>query len=249
MSRRGRILWIVLGLAYLGLAAALALGLAPWSRGPVTVLDWEVAPGGRGTAFSVGGGTWVTARHVADGCARLLLRGPRGRALPARLTRADPAADLAVLSGPAGGPALAVAAPGLLDRGDGSPLLVGFAREGPVGVRLRRKGRRVFVGVADFAIDMETDIWDAGTERSLDGTSGGPILGPGGGVVGVHVAGSPVRQEAMSVTLVDLRALLDATGWVEVPETLGRSPEEDDRAFSARVLRSGAVVPVLCVPN
>ena len=77
----------------------------PDSRGP------DIAPGAQvvtiqvpekqpstGMAFAIGGGWWLTARHVADGCDSIgLVTGPR-RATRAQQVVLHPNADIALLS-------------------------------------------------------------------------------------------------------------------------------------------------------
>ncbi|OYX70327.1 MAG: serine protease [Caulobacter sp. 32-67-35] len=61
---------------------------------------------GSGTAFSVGDdGTWLTARHVVDGCKSAAIVVADGRGVAARIT-IDPRADAAILTTEGGAPAV-----------------------------------------------------------------------------------------------------------------------------------------------
>ena len=57
-----------------------------------------------GTAFKVADNTWITARHVVDGCRVVGLVEGRRRYRRANSAQVHPRADLAVLSAPGGRP-------------------------------------------------------------------------------------------------------------------------------------------------
>ncbi|MEC8793827.1 MAG: serine protease, partial [Pseudomonadota bacterium] len=92
-----------------------------------------------GTAFKVADNTWITARHVVDGCRVVGLVEGRRRYRRANSAQVHPRADLAVLSAPGGPTPLAFNFTPL--RRDQIGFHFGFPQGKPGDVRSRLLGR------------------------------------------------------------------------------------------------------------
>lgn len=146
----------------------------------MTVAPTATRPRGQrsiGTAFAVGGeGTWLTARHVIDGCDRLQLR--RGNAAdPVTVAYVHRSADIAVLRATGAGPSLPVTA-GPLGLGEDGFAFGIAGQGGPSAVhgaligraRVLQSGR--LSGTTEVTVWAERAILPPG-ERWIGGMSGG----------------------------------------------------------------------------
>jgi serine protease Do len=162
-----------------------------------------------GTSFSVGGGVWLTARHVANRGCRQVVLVVDGARIPAEIEFLHPEADLAVLrTGARAAPALPLSS---------APVSVGetgFAFGFPSGrlggtedslmgrTRMRLGGRLQGTGpVLTWAEVRRVP----GELESLGGISGGPMLDENGAIVGIIVASSVRRGRNHTVAPEILR--------------------------------------------
>ena len=194
----------------------------PESRGPaiapgaqvVTIQVPEKQPS-TGTAFAIGGGWWLTARHVADGCDAIgLITGPR-QAARAQQVVIHPNADLALLSlrlDPEPFPFLTEA----LQRGQDG-FAIGYPQGSPGDVHAQLMGRVRLKSVGRYRTDEPILAW---AERrrvpdslpALGGLSGGPMFNERGQIIGVLVAASERRGRVMTSDPSSVRWLLDQAG-------------------------------------
>jgi len=199
----------------------------PDSRGP------DIAPGAQvvtiqvpekqpstGTAFAIGGGWWLTARHVADGCDSIgLVTGPR-RATRAQQVVLHPNADIALLSmglDPEPFPFLTES----LQRGQ-EGFAIGFPQGSPGEVHAQLMGRVRLKSVGRYRTDEPILAW---AERrrvpdhlpALGGLSGGPMFNERGQIIGVLVAASERRGRVMTSDPSSVRWLLDQAGLMPDP--------------------------------
>ncbi|MDG2521433.1 serine protease [Caulobacter segnis] len=165
---------------------------------PEIVVDAPFAPQqGSGTAFSVDdGGTWLTARHVVDGCRQAAIVVADGRGVAARI-RIDPKADVAVLQTEGGSGALPLGLDRPLRRGDRA-FHPGFPQGQPGEAASRLLGRERLVVRGRGARTEPVLVWaEVGRTDTLKGTlaglSGAPALDNAGRVIGVTVAEAPRR--------------------------------------------------------
>ena len=194
----------------------------PNSRGPVVSPNAQVVTievpdkqPSTGTAFAIGDGWWLTARHVADGCDAVgLVTAPR-RAQRAQQVVLHPNADLALLSARLD----AVPLPFLaekLRRGQNG-FAVGFPQGSPGDVHAQLMGRGRMRSVGRYRTDEPILAW-AEQRRvpdrlpALGGLSGGPMLDERGKVIGVLVAASERRGRVMTSDPSSISWLLDETG-------------------------------------
>ncbi|MBW3618566.1 MAG: serine protease [Proteobacteria bacterium] len=152
---------------------------------------------GVGTAFSLDDeGTWLTARHVVDGCTRIGILAGFGRVAPATYA-IHPQADLAIITTGSAPEPLPVD-PELTFRRGQRAFHLGFPQGRPGEATSRLIGRETLVvtGRGERAEPViawaETGRTD-GLRGTLAGLSGAPALDSQGRVIGVTVAEAPRR--------------------------------------------------------
>lgn len=167
-------------------------------RGGVTVqLDAEVK-NGVGTAFAVDAdGTYITARHVVDGCGKVfLIRGPRTLE-PVTSVTTQQNRDFAVLHAKSLRPDYVSLSRRGPERGEDG-FMMGFPQANPADVRATVIGTTEMRSVGRYRMREPVIAW-VERERvpdfsgSLGGISGGPVFDGQGYVVGTVVAGAPRR--------------------------------------------------------
>ncbi|MBI07681.1 MAG: hypothetical protein CMM54_11925 [Rhodospirillaceae bacterium] len=173
-----------------------------------------------GTAFAIGGGWWLTARHVADECDAIgLVIGPR------QVTRAlqvviHPNADLALLSLNLEPEPFAFSNEELQQGENGFTIGYPQGSPGDVYAQLIGHGRMKLGG--RYRTDEPILAW---AERrrapdsltALGGLSGGPMLNEQGQVIGVLVAASERRGRVMTSHPTSTRWLLEQAGLMPDP--------------------------------
>jgi len=176
----------------------LPLGPAsPFDPSIVVQVPEEGQPGS-GTAFSVDeGGSWLTARHVVDGCREAAIVVADGRGVAARITL-DPSGDAAILTTEGGAPAVPLRAAAEPPRRGERAYHPGFPQGHPGEVTSRLLGRENLVVRGRGARVEPVLVWaEVGRTDNLKGTlsglSGAPALDSAGRVIGVTVAESPRR--------------------------------------------------------
>ena len=217
------------------------------SRGRVSDLAVELPRRGSrhvGSAWQVGDGVWLSARHVVQNCDMERLGGNRSPRVAQRWRHPD--ADLAAFRTTTAPPPLAFAArpPALGDRS----VAIGFP-SGEAGVaRLRLLGavRMRLAGAYDSERPFRALVWQVETYpahiepgTSLGGISGGTVLDAAGNAVGVAFAGADRRGLLMSVGYAASRAARDATVARPPPAARGRADPD-------ALLAAGTVSRVLC---
>lgn len=205
-----------------------------------------------GTAFAVGPeGTWLTARHVVDGCSDLAIAIGRRKIVPVTDYQVWDQGDLALLQTD-GGP----------DRAEldlNTELKVGQygfhigypqAKPGEVTSRLLSRSRLVTRG--RYLTNEPVLAWaetgrTSGLVGSLGGISGGPVFNAGGAVVGVTVAESPRRGRIYTTAPRSIDAFLPDYSDEELTSPSTRSITTDNYGEEAdRLRRILTVVPVIC---
>jgi serine protease Do len=178
-------------------AEGVALGPAsPFDPAVVVEVSGKTEPGA-GTAFSIASsGTWVTARHVVEGCSRAAIVVARGRGVAAQVT-IDPQAETAILTTDGGAPPLPLGLTAGLRRGE-QAFHMGFPQGRPGEASSRLIGRENLVVQGRGARTEPVLVWAEtgrtdGLKGSLGGLSGAPALDDQGRVVGVTIAEAPRR--------------------------------------------------------
>ena len=169
-----------------------------------------------GTAFSLGrSGVWMTARHVVDGCSRVLIvTGPR-RGVRVRRTYIHPRADLAVLQTRGGAPAVQFTQK-KLRRGQAG-YHFGYPKGEPAAIQSVLIGRRRMRSVGRYTVIEPVVAWAdrvrvPDSYGGLGGISGGPAMDGRGEIIGVTVAGSKRRGRIYTTALTSIAAALEGSG-------------------------------------
>lgn len=208
-----------------------------------------------GSAFSVGGGVWITARHVVDRCDSVWLAGigeqePR----PVRSITHHSHADASLLLTGWDRPGLPIAGRGIEFQRGAQTLHIGFPAAQPDAVRALYTGaqwitrpeygpgaaRNHFWAVADPAPDG----------RDYGGLSGGPVLAPNGAVVGIVVGSVRRLDRIIAHDAGVIRDLFDRQDEIEsapVSPAIRNAPARAmDGAMAEAVFQQSQVVLVYC---
>jgi len=219
---------------------------------PVLVELDPHAHNGVGTAFAVdGNGTFVTARHVIDGCARVYLVHGRGLE-PVVSVVSERNRDFAVIKAAEQNEFHLTLSEEALSRGT-EGFMMGYPQGDPADVRATVIGRTEMRSSGRYRMREPVITWVERERRpsfagSLGGISGGPVFDGDGNVVGTVVAGAPRRGRVYTThpQVFDDTGLMDAS-------RIGRTPTLDDgitarnyhrigKAFRA----SGAIKQIYC---
>jgi S1-C subfamily serine protease len=219
----------------------------------------EVAIGPRqqnsvGTAWSLDGrGTWMTARHVADGCTRMfVLTGPR-EGLQVQSVYIHPSADLAVIRTSRGGPALALTREAPKESQTGYHF--GFPKGEPGDVRSKLLGRMTMRVRGRYHTAEPVLVWaeiarQPDGEEHLGGISGGPSFDSAGRVNGVTVAGSQRRGRVFTADMSSLQAALQRANARMAPESEATLPNIVPQGFpvaGTALRRQFSIAKVACL--
>lgn len=159
-------------------------------RGGDIVLD-EKRRSGSGTAFAVGDGVWLTARHVIDGCDDIGIQTGTKRAVKVSNATTHPNADVAILKTRQTPPALSIAP---ATGGDvRNAFMVGFPAGKPGAVSATQIGQSTLRERGRYRTAEPVRVWserDRIPDRagSLGGLSGGAVFDRDGTVIGVVLA-------------------------------------------------------------
>ncbi len=224
----------------------------PSSGDPVIRIELGRKTNSSGTAFAVGPDIWMTARHVADGCAKIgIVTGPR-RAVRGREVIVHENADLALFRAPVRTAAVAVSGDDL--RVGQAGYHFGYPRGQPGAVRSSLLGRGTMRESGRYSTREPVLAWAEvervpDTDEPLSGISGGPVFDSAGRLVGVHVAGSVRRGRSFTTAPRSMRELWARAG-VQPPTRGGPVPalHPDDFATVGEQLRKDLVVAkAICV--
>lgn len=220
-------------------------GLPELARGRVAELPVEHPRRGghhQGTAWHIGAGRWLSARHVMDSC-DLRRLGPADRPRLGRVWR-HPDADLTAFESatPPRALALAAAPP---RRGDAA-YAIGFpkGRAGVVEVTLIGAAYMHLTGAVASVQPFRYLLWQIGSlpqhipdPGALGGLSGGPVVDGEG------------RAVALAFSTVPRRALLGAIPYGDIRRAAAAAtggPRDGASARMARLVEDGAVARVVC---
>jgi hypothetical protein len=227
--------------------------LPPPSPGdPVIRIELGPKTDSSGTAFAIGPDIWMTARHVADGCAKIgIVTGPR-RAVRGGEVVVHQNADLALFRAPVRTAPVAVSGDDL--RVGQAGYHFGYPRGQPGAVRSTLLGRGTMRESGRYSTREPVLAWVEveripDTDEPLSGISGGPVFDSAGRLVGVHVAGSVRRGRSFTTAPRSMRELWARAG-VEPPTRGGPVPalHPDDFAAVGEQLRKDLVVAkAICV--
>jgi S1-C subfamily serine protease len=203
-----------------------------------------------GTAFAIGSGMWMTARHVVDGCDVVGVRDRPGHGVRARAFVVHSNADVAVMRIDRAGPPVRFndVPP---EPGDVA-YHVGFPRGQPGEMRSRMLGVSVMNVRGRYSTREPVIAW-AELERypedssPLSGLSGGPVFDAQGRLIGVHVAGSVRRGRSFTAHPSSIHAMAEQVGVSPSTDAMPLPFTADTLPAVADALRArGTVVMALC---
>ena len=203
-----------------------------------------------GTAFAVdGSGTYVSARHVVEGCSRVSLINAQSRVATTLISKANNR-DFAVLSAvslksePFN---LSLKAP---RRGEDG-FMMGFPQGAPADVRATVIGSTVMRSQGRYSARERVVAWVERERRpkfggSLGGISGGPVLDEQGRIVGTVVAGAPRRGRVYTTNpIVFSEAGLVTSATESLPASTRLTKENFDQE-AAKYRRQMRIAQVYC---
>lgn len=200
---------------------------------------------GTGTAFAVGDGKWLTARHVTDGCNDIGIQVAPRKGIKVQRVDNHPNADVALLTtrnGPTPFPFGSGA--GIGDDG----YMIGFPKGRPGAVHATKIGTTVLQERGRYKTRERADVWSERSRvparfESLGGLSGGPTFDSAGRIIGVVLAEEPRRGRVISAEPATLTAMIaDAGGG----QPAGSLDAEKYPATARALLTSLRVAKVLC---
>lgn len=209
-------LWILVAVCLLGLWLYTDFDLLPTPYKLVLEPEREIREPGSGTAFSVGDGLWMTARHVVDKCDGIgFIKNRKLVGVADRVVHHE-TADASLLYSNFSAPALPVASPEDDPQRHEEAFLVGYPAGGPrefiaVQVEYREIERH---GAPDGAFPVI--VWaerpepPAGTGYA--GMSGGPVINGNGYVIGILVGSDDALGRIIANTPQTLRSMLPGDG-------------------------------------
>ena len=190
--------------------------LPPASKSDPTVqIQPQKKGNSMGTAFSIGDGVWMTARHVLTGCAAFgIVTGHRNveRGFGMIL---NPDHDLAIFKTKRGTAALGFERAALNLGQDAFHF--GYPQGKPTDVRSSLLGRLNVTDRSRHGSKEPVLVW-AETRRvpdltgTLGGMSGGPVVDGEGDIIGVSVAEAPRRGRIFTAAPMGIRHMLDLAG-------------------------------------
>jgi len=199
-----------------------------------------------GTAFAINDtGTWMTARHVVDGCTKIGLKIGAAKTLKVE-AKVSKEADIAILSSDWARTPL----PSDLhsQRQIGEPgYFFGFPQGRPGEAIGKLLGRNRMVVRGRYRSDEAILAWSEigrsnGIFGSLGGLSGGPALDRDGEIIGVVTAENPRRGRIYTVAPTHLRQYIKARNTVPEPLGLNAYASKADK-----LRRDRRVVQVICL--
>ncbi|MDF1791867.1 MAG: serine protease [Thalassobaculaceae bacterium] len=203
-----------------------------------------------GTAFAIGDGVWMTARHVVDGCDAVGVLEKPGRAIRAKGVAIHRNADVAVMRVARSGPPVRFSDE--VPRPGDIAYHVGFPRGEPGEMRSRMLGVRVMNVHGRYSTREPVIAWaelerHPEESRPLSGLSGGAVFDGLGRIIGVHVAGSKRRGRSFTAHPASIHDMVERSG-VSASESGPLHPFTPETFVDVAdgLRRWGTVVKALC---
>lgn len=223
------------------------------SGGRVAQLAVEQARRGAvatGTVWHVGGGAWLSNRHVIEQCAEHAL-DTRAAGEIERLW-AHPDADLAGMRSRSADDAVALA--GSAPRRGDRAYAIGYPQGEPgiAELALHSEGRMQLSGALSSERPFRYKVWGirrlpdhVRTAAGLGGISGGTVINAAGEAVGVVFAANERRGKLLTIPHAEVRAAVERIA-AEFVRGDGRRSIGDPRGHAERLLASDRVARLLC---
>jgi len=203
---------------------------------------------GSGTAFAVGDGKWLTARHVTDGCDDIGLQIAPRKGIKVTDVRNHPNADVALLT-TRGSPAPFPLGPGA-DKGDDG-YMIGFPQGRPGAVHVTKIGSTVLHERGRYKTRERADVWSERSRipdrfGSLGGLSGGPAFTADGQLSGVVLAEEPRRGRVLSAEPQTLARMIEDVGHIGTTQPAGPLSRDGYPRTAREMITSLRIAKVLC---
>ena len=180
---------------------------------PNVLVDIQAPESGVGTAFALDDkGTWMTARHVVDGCDEVGLRVSGSKVVKATKVRVSETTDTALLDTPWSRTPLARDFYSQKRIGEHG-FFFGFPQSRPGEAAGKLIGRHRMIVKGRYRTNEPILAWaessrTQGLKGSLGGMSGGPVLDSDGEVIGIVTAESPRRGRIYTVAPRSITAII-----------------------------------------
>ena len=218
-------------------------------RDTTVLVEMDAPTSGIGTAFAVDkSGTWLTARHVVDGCHEVGLNLGNGKVIRAS-SKVSKETDIGILKTKWKRAPLPSDLSNKRQIGEHG-YFVGFPQGRPGEAVASLLGRHRLMVRGRYRTEEAILAWtevgrSRGLRGSLGGMSGGPVLDVDGEVIGIVAAESPRRGRIYSVAPRSIKDVIPAI------ITNGADPISDDSygLQADRLRRDRRIAQVICVVN
>lgn len=244
-------LWIVIAAALLGLWLYTDFDLLPTPYELVLEPEREVRAPGSGTAFSVGDGVWMTARHVVNKCDGIgFIKNRKIVGIVDRVVHHE-TADLSLLFSEFSALPLAIAQADRDPQRHDQAFLIGYPSGKPrqfIASQIEyREIERQGVPGGGFPVIVWAERPDPAPGTVYSGMSGGPVISGAGYVVGVLVGADNALGRIIANVPATLRETMAehriGTGAARpVPDTLFADPSET----GSQLRDANRVIEVYC---
>lgn len=243
-------LWLLLAVALLSLWLYTDFDLLPTPYDLVLEPESETRAPGSGTAFSVGDGVWMTARHVVNGCDGIGFIKDRKLIGMADRVVHHGTADVSLLFSELSAPAFPIARPDQDPERHEEAFLIGYPQGGPRQFIAAQVEYRVIeqqgVSGAGFPIIVWAEKPQPPPGTAYAGMSGGPAISVDGVVVGVLVGADNALGRVIANIPETLRQMMAEHG-IRSDAAPIASPLSGDISETGAWLRSdGRVIEVYC---
>lgn len=218
-------------------------------RDTAVLIEMDAPSSGIGTTFAIDNkGSWLTARHVVDGCDEVGINLGSGKVIKASHT-VSRESDISVLKTDWKRTALATDMTSQRRIGEHG-YFFGFPQGKPGEAVARLLGRHRLLVRGRYRTEEAILAWTElgrtrGLRGSLGGMSGGPVLDSDGEVIGVVAAESPRRGRIYSVAPSSIGPLLSRKAG-------GKADPITDTSYGMnadRLRRERRIAQVICVVN
>ena len=170
-----------------------------------------------GTAFSIGEGVWMTARHVVDGCSQTVLEVQDLGGPTASAPLEPENTEISIVTSPLARAPLTLDTSEEERRLGDDAYLIGYPKGVPGEVAGRLLGRATIQLRGRYVVGEPALVWaetsrTEGIDGHLGGLSGGPAFDEDGEVIGVMVAHAPRRGRIYTSAPSRIETAVEETG-------------------------------------
>ncbi len=236
--------------ALLGLWLYTDFGLLPTPYDLVLEPERDVPAPGSGTAFSVGDGVWMTARHVVNHCDGIGL--VKNRKLVGIVDRAvhHESADLSLLFSHFSARPLPISAPDQDPQRHENAFLIGYPSGAPhqfLATQVEyREIEQQGLPNGGFPVIVWAERPEPPAGNDYSGMSGGPVISGSGFVVGVLVGSDNALGRIVANVPATLRDMSSGQRWNKGGTPVSAALNADPAETGARLRDENRVIEVYC---